>query len=94
MKNVEPLLNKLLDVFEVLLPEDDKIFEIIVDETLWPRLNGSLEKAIVIEPKNSHWKRGEKMIPICTLDYISVGRKPTILLKSQKGVILSWPIPD
>lgn len=93
MTNVETLLNRLLSSFECLL-ENDKIFEIVIDETLWPPLCGSLANAIIKEPKNSHWKRGQELIPICTLDYIAAGRPPTIMLKSRKGVILHWPITE
>lgn len=91
MKDVETLLNRLLASFECML-ENDKIFEIVVDETLWPLLVGSLKDAMVIEPKKSTWLRGMKQIPICTLDYIAAGRPPTIMLKSKKGVILHWPV--
>lgn len=94
MKDVETLLNRLLNHFECLL-EDDRIFEIVVDETLWPLLvGGNLADAIIKEPKNSHWARGKNLIPISTLDYITADRKPTIMLKSKRGVILSWPILD
>lgn len=93
MNDVETLLNRLLSSFECLL-KNDKIFEIVVDETLWAPLCGSLEAAIIKEPKKSTWLRGMTQIPICTLDYIAAGRKPTIMLKSRKGVILSWPITD
>ncbi len=95
MENVESLLNRLLGVFESIVEyNNDKIFEIVVDETLLPKLCGSLGDAIIKEPKNSHWKKGAALIPICTLDYIAAGRPATIMLKSKKGVILSWPITD
>ena len=92
MVTMDILLNRLLDSFEYLLV-DDVVFEIVVDESLWaPLVGGNLQEAIIQEPKKSHWKRGNSLIPICTLDYIAAGRKPTIMLKSLKGVILSWPI--
>ncbi|GAG46968.1 unnamed protein product, partial [marine sediment metagenome] len=92
--NTETLLNRLLESFEYLLV-DDIVSEIVVDETLWkPLVGGNLADAIIKEPKNSHWRRGDNLTPICTLDYIAAGRPPTIMLKSRKGVILSWPINE
>ena len=88
MENPEALLNRLLNVFESIVEyNNDKIFEIVVDETLWPKLCGSLEDAIIKEPKNSHWKKGALLIPICTLDYIAAGRPATIMLKSNRNII-------